>query len=178
MSFLSNASRWRLIVLAVLAFTLGSTSLALGLVVNGVITACYQNTSGALRVETTIARCLPFVETRLSWNQTGPQGPTGANGSAGSTGAPGPAGATGPGGVSGHEIVTGAGHIDNETRTISATCPSGKKVLGGGFAKAGTVTITQSARQSGPATSWIVTGTNGFTDAGDFHAYAICVNVN
>ncbi|SRR5712691_8624803 len=180
MSFLSNASRSRIILLGILAFTLGSTSLALGLVVNGVITGCYNNTSGVLRVETTSVPCFPIGETRVSWNQPGPQGPSGAAGSTGSTGAPGATGPTGPAGIAGYEVVASAPvHIENENSFVEAFCPPGKEVIGGGFRYAGTVDITlnRPVRLIGPKWFWVVQGENGLTEAGDFTAYAVCATV-
>lgn len=51
---------------------------------NGVINGCRSNVSGSLRVidTATTTNCLAS-ETRLDWNQTGPQGPIGPQGPAG-----------------------------------------------------------------------------------------------
>src|SRR5688500_11400581 len=69
-----------------------------------VITACYNDTNGGLRVSEEECRT---SETALSWNQVGPVGPQGADGPqgpagpTGATGAQGPAGPPGPVGPQG-----------------------------------------------------------------------------
>jgi hypothetical protein len=84
---------------------------------------------------------LNYDSYNLTIGATGPMGPQGIQGIQGPQGVPGPigltgaTGATGAPGVSGYEIVT-ATHTDCaalETCYRWATCPSGKKVLGGGI---------------------------------------------
>ena len=58
----------------------------------GVITGCYKNGHGQLRVIDEADSCLPS-ETELTWSQTGPAGPQGPQGP------PGPQGPQGPPGV-------------------------------------------------------------------------------
>jgi len=61
----------------------------------------------------------------------GLQGPQGAPGLQGPQGSPGP---SGPAGVSGYEIINTMGTLPtNGTILVVATCPSGKRVLGGGY---------------------------------------------
>lgn len=91
---------------------------------NGVIHGCRKNSGGALRViDTDAGQTCMANETALSWNQTGPQGATGPQGPAG--------------GVSGYEIATATqdwpGGGGSFSGTLEAQCPSGKKVLGGGW---------------------------------------------
>jgi hypothetical protein len=91
---------WHTAAVAALAFTLGSAGIAFGLVVNGVVEACYNNTTGTLRIATPTKPCLtegPAVlrETAISWNQIGPQGPKGDTGPQGPKGDTGPAGGGG-----------------------------------------------------------------------------------
>ncbi len=121
---------------------------------------------------------------------TGPQGPKGAEGPKGSEGPKGnegkegPKGETGSSGISGYQIVkgnvaSGSGSGFNFAYS-KAQCPSGKKVLGGGF-----LTPTGSNGQiyvaeDGPNSSgeWeVITGsasTGGYTMA----SYAICATVS
>jgi len=99
----------RTAAVAALAFTIGSTAVAFGLVVNGVVEACYNNASGALRVATPERPCQTtspgaLRETAISWNQTGPQGPKGDTGPQGPIG---PTGASGGGGVASLESLAG-----------------------------------------------------------------------
>ncbi|HEY8730787.1 MAG TPA: hypothetical protein VIN69_02280 [Candidatus Limnocylindria bacterium] len=48
--------------------------------------------------------------------------------------------------------------------------------MGGGYYSQGTVDIKTSEPFT-DGTGWFVFGENGFTDAGDFKAYAICADV-
>ena len=86
---------------------------------NGVITACYGKSGGALRViDSTVTDC-KSKETKLEWNLTGPAGQAGQDG------------------VSGYEIVTNDkpfGDVNFDFGSVSVDCPVGKKVLGGGGA--------------------------------------------
>src|SRR5437588_3119036 len=56
---------------------------------NGRIYACYANKGGALRLINYPAQHCHSGETRISWNQRGPQGPRGARGPQGARGAQG-----------------------------------------------------------------------------------------
>jgi len=114
---------------------------------------------------------------------TGPQGPTGA---AGPTGAPGPTGpqgqpgAPGPNGVasiSGYQRVAGTATANDNTtpKTATATCPAGKKAVGGGFVVGGTASIVVSANYPSSDTVWTVsayrpTGSATFS----LQAYVVC----
>jgi hypothetical protein len=100
---------------------------------SGVIHGCYKATANgnptALSViDTAGGGHCPTNQTALDWNQTGPQGPTGA------TGATGPAG---PPSALGLQLVQANAIIPNDTDqtnwTLTASCPSGYKAVGGGF---------------------------------------------
>jgi hypothetical protein len=59
--------------------------------------------------------------------------PSGPPGPAGAPGPPGPAGAAGPPGLSGVQIVTASSESsDSGVKFVTATCPTGMKVIGGG----------------------------------------------
>src|SRR2546423_12101714 len=64
---------------------------------DGVIHACYNTTSGKIRVTDAtnpkLAACLSSKEVALDWNRQGPEGPEGP---VGPTGPAGPTGDTGP----------------------------------------------------------------------------------
>jgi len=99
----------RTAVVALLAFMIGSAGIAFGLVVNGVVEACYNNATGNLRIASPSRPCLTnapgvLTETAISWNQVGPQGPKGDTGPQGPTGPTGPAGG---GGVASLESLGG-----------------------------------------------------------------------
>lgn len=110
---------------------------------------------------------------------TGPQGqvgPQGATGAQGQTGLQGPAGPQGLPGLSGHEVAS-VNVVDGYTGT--ASCPSGKSVVGGGWefnADHGISTFPQ-ARSSFPSStsSWTVLLNPALTT--DFKVYAICATV-
>jgi len=64
---------------------------------------------------------------------TGPAGPQGPQGDTGPQGVAGPTGPQGEPGVSGLELVTASSSNDSTNwKSINATCPAGKKVIGGG----------------------------------------------
>ena len=64
---------------------------------------------------------------------TGEKGPTGDEGKTGATGNTGPKGNDGLNGVSGYEQIHVTDNTDTSTKTVSATCPNEKVVIGGGF---------------------------------------------
>jgi hypothetical protein len=86
--------------------------------------------------------------------------------------------------VSGHVIVTGTASADIEgARTVTATCTSGKYVVGGGWitsniSNGAEINISDSYPSS--STVWTVVGRNDNT-SGDtsysLQAYAICVTI-
>lgn len=109
----------------------------------------------------------------------GPQGPQGGQGPQGPPGPAGGAGPPGPPGVSGHQIVSVA-QSHSSVFTFSATCPGGKKPLGGGHnwtSGSTDVWFWQSSPNS-TGTGWQV---RGFVDRGGLSstitAYAICGTV-
>lgn len=75
-------------------------------------------------------------ETAVSWAETGPPGPPGPQGltaPAGPAGPQGPAGPAGPAGATGYEVVLTESAFDTtDFKAQSATCPDGKKAVGGG----------------------------------------------
>lgn len=123
----------------------------------GVIHGCYQKQQGMLRViDDAAGTCRP-AEVAISWNTVGPQGtpgpqgeqgppgpqgPQGEQGSQGEQGPQGPEGPQGPQGpgLSGFEVAThGEPSGDSVFVTSIATCPSGKRLIAGGFSVLGAV---------------------------------------
>jgi hypothetical protein len=129
----------------VVGVVLGGTSIALAAIPDpsGLIHGCVRNLSGVLRIidPSTGASC-NASETALNFNQKGAQGPAGPRGAQGPAGAQGPRGpqgaqgAQGPAGsagVSGYQVVQSAGASSAaDFKVQAATCPAGKKVVGGG----------------------------------------------
>ena len=69
---------------------------------NGVITACYSRSGGAMRIiDAQTTGCAANKETRIDWNVEGQAGPPGATGPIGPTGPVGPVGTQGPSGAQG-----------------------------------------------------------------------------
>lgn len=109
---------------------------------DGIITSCYHEQNGNLRVVASADQCRR-EERVLEWNQTGRRGPTGPAGAAGAAGERGPTGPAGPAGArgaTGPEGPTGArGAPGPEGPTgergpagipVSQQCPPGHYVRG------------------------------------------------
>ena len=107
------------VLVALLAFALGSTTIVLAGAVTGVVFACVNNSSGTIHIIAANQTC-STNEQFITWNEqgvqgltgatgaTGPAGPTGATGSVGPTGATGATGAKGDSGAAGPIGATGA----------------------------------------------------------------------
>jgi hypothetical protein len=149
MTFLTGGKR-RLLLLATATVALIGAGVAYATIPgsDGVIHSCYNagsNPSGQLRVidPASGATCAKN-ERALNFNQTGPKGDpgipgtpgsngtNGTNGRDGTDGANGANGTNGTNGVSGYEVVSSSGDISSDPGSLTATCPAGKHVLGGG----------------------------------------------
>jgi hypothetical protein len=110
---------------------------------------------------------------------TGQRGMEGSVGANGATGDLGPTGATGANGVIGYELVTNITEVaDTTSKTVPATCPAGKKVIGGGYAVTsdGTTFRTISDQPTSDDTWTVaVTRTSG-TYVWSLKVTAICIN--
>jgi hypothetical protein len=114
----------------------------------------------------------------------GLQGPAGTAGAQGNQGLQ---GEQGPPGLSAVEVITGNGNevtTSPGTSTATASCPGGKKVLGGGAAFvsiAGGSINDQRIDVSRPVTTdpqgWTATMTASVTDDWRVDAYAVCATV-
>jgi hypothetical protein len=135
---------------------------------SGVIHACYR-ANGNLRLVDK-SSCTSS-ETAFSWNQTGPQGPAGATGPQGQPGSPGPAGVARYEIISTHETLPLNGSIE-----VTATCPTGKRVIAGGYVAPSVLDTASSSRPEGDK-GWRVefksSGGNG-----EASVYAICASVS
>jgi hypothetical protein len=126
--------------------------------------------------------------------QQGPKGdpgPQGPKGDAGAPGSQGPKGDTGERGEKGEQGEQGAPGLSGYRPVVGngytlgpgafggtgATCPAGKKAIGGGFnASKGVLVTFSTADQSG--TTWLVEGTNTIATNGWIQAFAICATVS
>lgn len=95
------------VVAAALVIVGAGTATAVGIPdADGVIHGCYNNSTGAVRIVTSESQCVTTgraarLETPISWNQRGPQGPQGFPGEQGEPGPEGPPGAAGEDGEPG-----------------------------------------------------------------------------
>ncbi|HUY96310.1 MAG TPA: hypothetical protein VMW47_01570 [Verrucomicrobiae bacterium] len=174
-----------------------------------IITTCYQG-SRALSIVNGRDQCPTGAEVQIpSWRAfmalrlrpagvtgapgaTGPAGATGATGAispAGPIGPMGPAGATGRAGASGDTIVYAAGARTTAggVTTVTATCPTGDTITGGGDDIPSQVPLGLTGSVDGPTDSsnllpppvpqpsWTVT--IGYTSAaaGDLYVYGFCI---
>ena len=112
----------------------------------------------------------------------GPAGPQGAIGPAGVAGPVGPTGPVGPAAVSGYEVVSAVATNNGSTMTQTATCPTGKKVLGGGANTTNNNLHIVGSAPSGTLnqTAWTATADRIAQVGGSQYTltvYAICANV-
>ena len=111
---------------------------------------------------------------------TGPQGPPGATGPQGPAGANGATGATGATGLSGVEYVSLSASVSNLSgASLFVPCPSGKRVLGGGYSTSGNVDFPGSFPGAG-GSGWIVNAFSNTIGPGsnNFTAWAVCAFTN
>lgn len=170
------------------------------------IHSCVNNTSGEIKIIAATANC-PSNYHSLDWNiqgpagqqgpigpvgpvgpigpvgPMGPQGEPGLQGEQGPQGLPGQQGVQGPAGISGLETVRAFdGNRTTARLDIIAECPSGKKVLGGGYATSGdNLGIVIVANAPIGDSQWGVTAvTPDYPNARSgwsAYAFAICANV-
>ncbi len=175
---------------------------------DGRLNGCYLKDNGLLRVVAAGEECRTS-ELAVQWSQRGPQGeqgpqglqgpigpqgPKGDPGDKGDTGSQGPKGDKGDrgdvgpqgqpgpaGGVAGHEIVSMDKWVPSlQSAQVTAACPAGKKVIGGGYFSPA-ITPDTSAPFTGLGTGlgegWTVIGYNGALFSVYLRAYAICASV-
>jgi hypothetical protein len=138
---------------------------------SGAIHACYRS-NGNLRLVDK-SGCTS-AETALTWNQTGPAGtpgPQGAPGPQGQPGAPGPASTAGYEIINTHETLPLNGSIE-----VTATCPTGKRVIAGGYVAPSVLDTASSSRPEGDKGWRVEFKSNGGT--GDASVYAICATAS
>ena len=133
---------------------------------SGVIHACYR-ANGNLRLVDK-SGCTS-AETALTWNQTGPAGTPGPQGVPGPQGQPGPASTAGYEIVNTHETLPLNGSIE-----VTATCPTGKRVIAGGYVAPSVLDTASSSRPEVDSGWHVEFKSNGGN--GDAVVYAICVS--
>jgi hypothetical protein len=132
---------------------------------SGVITGCYNKSGGTLRViDSSVTNC-GSNETKITWNQVGPQGPIGLQGPAGPQGpqgVQGPAGATGPQGPQGPAGPHGPAGPAGVPGTSAATFAFNNGVIGI------TTDYTLVASKALPVGSWAIQANVELGGAGSF----------
>ena len=109
--------------------------------------------------------------------------PAGEQGPAGPPGPPGAQGNPGLNGVSGHEIVLATSPTNSDTeKVVTAACPAGKKVVGGGgyafnFTFPDEVAIVASFPVNGNAWRVVTQETDAYAPAWLARTYAICATL-
>ncbi len=112
---------------------------------------------------------------------TGPKGDAGDTGPAGDPGDAGAAGATGPSGFSDWEEAAAIIATDGTAiKGQAVTCPSGKRVVGGGYVLTGAAksSVIANSNYALNETAWIVEGRR-YSASGSWgiQIYAVCVKV-
>jgi hypothetical protein len=133
-----------------------------GAAAGAVIRACYDKSSGRLRVLRAGQSCKEN-ESPLQWSVNGPAGSRGAAGSIGPAGAPGRAGFTGLTGPAGH---AGAPGENGPTGATGATGASGPPGAGGAPGGAGTTGPTGATGATGARGATGATGATGSAGSG------------
>ena len=107
---------------------------------------------------------------KLGQLPAGPQGPKGVPGTPGTPG------------VSGYQrVVNSHGPDTTQVKTVTATCPSGKRPVGGGYiidtGSNDSVLIDADGPFLGSGDSWVVRATNSEVEEWDLFVVAICATV-
>ena len=113
----------------------------------------------------------------------GPQGPVGPEGPTGATGPEGPQGLVGPEGPTGltawERVTNTIVCSGNTTVTCTATCSTGKQILGGGVSYSASTTWVVNQSYPLDGSNWIATLTrSGGLSTAIVTTYAICAQTN
>ena len=170
---------WWVVGLASLAITVVAVVQAAIPDPSGVIHACYRS-NGNLRLVDK-SSCTGS-ETTLIWNQTGLRDlralwTCGNTGTAGRSWPSGPTGHTGPAAVAAYEIINTHETLPlNGSIEVTATCPTGKRVIAGGYVAPSVLDTASSSRPEGDK-GWLVEfKSNG--GMGEASVYAICATAS
>ena len=115
---------------------------------------------------------------------TGPQGPAGPQGPTGPQGPQGLQGIQGPPGLSAQQVTSSAlspvNFLANEQKTFDIACPTGKRVLGGGYEMVANDTVVPISSHPSSQTAWrvVVRNSQGVGSSVQFRIYAVCAFSN
>lgn len=145
---------------------------------DGTIHACYDTSTGALRVidPPDRGRPCPPGQAPLVWNQTGPQGPAGPQGATGAPGQRGPAGGV-KDTVTRSSETSKTGSNDKER---DVECPSGTTVTGGGHQIIGVIAGRVTTRSKPSGNGWSARVQEDFTSLGgkwSLRVWVVCASL-
>ena len=121
-----------------IAAVLAASATAWAAPVTTTISACVNDTTGAVRIVSSTSLCIAGQETGLSWaltgpvGATGPQGPAGPQGPTGATGPEGPAGPQGPAGTGGSGLIVKDAN-GNPIGSLIGVTPTGYTIYNSGY---------------------------------------------
>jgi hypothetical protein len=135
-----------------------------------------NNAVTSVKVRNHSLRAIDFKRNSLP---RGPQGPAGPAGAAGPQGPQGAQGAPGTPGVSGLErVFTTGASSSTATRTLTASCPTGKQAIAGGgtVVPVNTANVALTASYAANATTWTVSAreTSGTGASWSLNAVVVC----
>ena len=138
------------------------------------------NAVNSAKVKNRSLKAADFARGQLPAGAAGPvgaTGPQGAAGAPGATGAAGPAGPQGSPGLSGRQVVSAFQFAGPGTYGgLTAECPAGKVVLGGGVNTATPSAIITTSRPEGAG--WLGRAFNNGAGTVTVETYAICATVS
>jgi hypothetical protein len=197
-----KSKRVTIVALAALALLVGTAGAENVTPTAAVIYGC-QSTKGEVKIvsQSTLCSSLNSKQsgtwTVLNWNGTGIQGATGAqgiqgvkgdtgdpgtdgtNGTDGVDGTDGTNGTNGTNGVSGYENVFASYIVASQVGVNgAASCPAGKKVLGGGFDADGLNVSASSPYSNGLGWYWYVSAYNPNATTRTLTVFAVCATVS
>jgi hypothetical protein len=110
-----------------------------------------------------------IVLSEVDWNEKGQDGAPGAKGATGA------AGVKGANGVSGYATISKSGSVaKHKTSTLTVSCPTGKKVTGGGANPSSSAVALLASYPASNGSGWVARVSNDSGNAHDVKVYAIC----
>jgi hypothetical protein len=110
-----------------------------------------------------------LVLSEVDWNEKGQDGAPGAKGASGATGA------KGVNGVSGYTTISKTTSVaKHKASTLSVSCPSGKKVTGGGANPSSSSVALLASYPASNGSGWVARVRNDSGSKHDVKLYAVC----
>ena len=162
------------ILIAVASLIVGGTVAATASSSNHTYTGCVKKSTGVLRVIDTGKSCTSS-ESKITWNEKGPQGPPGERGPRGFRGQDGTGGSTTV--VNGERTPDGTQIAANTQEGFQSNCPDGTIPIGRNFFAANPVTLFSDESEVSPSgtRSWAITLDNASANSVTIFLQAICL---